>query len=558
VPGGELIGDAVAEGSVDELGALASQLSGSVLALESGAEVGRVEYLAGVPNEALEAYLEGWRLYRETAYLPAREAFSRALVIDGTFALAAMGLRDAASMGLDQGRGAISARATSILRSNLDHLPPRDRAFLIARLGDADAGRRSSVEVIRDADALAQAYPDRAEAWYRLGDRLFHDAEYVALPDAWEQARAAWDRALEIDPGLLVVRQHRLWLAGLTRDTAYFEVHAPAYLAVTAGNESESGVHAMHALVFGDEASETWVRNTLATGSSEHVVQLAGWQWWGPAAWSPEFVDLSLEALDRSATPGELAEAVGTRYRVLKNAGRNREALVERARLEELTGPDPIARILENLYWDGDDEAAQIAAQSIAADLDGAAGALSWNSGGAELCVLTLWRLRSADESTVAGAIERLRAGADDPDPSHGWNSLCFLVLEAALADVRGEGNAGTLVAEIKRVMGLGPAGGADYANFELARMLEARGDFAGAMDAAFSHRSTEISPFYMSTMLREVARLADLARESEQALEWYRSVLTIFAAADPEYDEELARMRARVAELEAELGASR
>ena len=73
-----------------------------------------------------------------------------------------------------------------------------------------------------------------------------------------------------------------------------------------------------------------------------------------------------------------------------------------------------------------------------------------------------------------------------------------------------------------------------------------------------WSHRSTEISPFYMSTMLREGARLADLARESEQALEWYRSVLTIFAAADPEYDEELARMRARVAELEAELGASR
>ena len=62
VPGGDLVGDATVEGSSDELGALATRLSGAILSLEAGEDPSRVEYLSQVPSAALEAYLAGRRL----------------------------------------------------------------------------------------------------------------------------------------------------------------------------------------------------------------------------------------------------------------------------------------------------------------------------------------------------------------------------------------------------------------------------------------------------------------------------------------------------------------
>ena len=52
--------------------------------------------------------------------------------------------------------------------------------------------------------------------------------------------------------------------------------------------------------------------------------------------------------------------------------------------------------------------------------------------------------------------------------------------------------------------------------------------------------------------MVRESGRLADLAGDTERALFMYRHVLQLFQAADPTFDEELERIRTRVAELEA------
>ena len=53
--------------------------------------------------------------------------------------------------------------------------------------------------------------------------------------------------------------------------------------------------------------------------------------------------------------------------------------------------------------------------------------------------------------------------------------------------------------------------------------------------------------------MTREGARLADFAGDGARALALYRQLLGLFAAADPEYDEELSLARTRVTELEAE-----
>jgi len=92
-----------------------------------------------------------------------------------------------------------------------------------------------------------------------------------------------------------------------------------------------------------------------------------------------------------------------------------------------------------------------------------------------------------------------------------------------------------------------------DVANMELAKLLETRGDYANASEAAYSfNNGGDMS--YHSTMVREGARLADLGDDVGQALVWYRKFLDLFVAANPRFSDLLESMRARVAELETQL----
>jgi serine/threonine-protein kinase len=125
VPDGELIGDASVDGSADGLREALSQFAGQVLSMEAGVDQGQIDYLSDVPLGALEAYLEGRQAYRRTAWVEARTAFSRALDADSTFALAALGAREAVQMGLDADRAGLGSRANRLLRDHLDRLPPR-------------------------------------------------------------------------------------------------------------------------------------------------------------------------------------------------------------------------------------------------------------------------------------------------------------------------------------------------------------------------------------------------------------------------------------------------
>ena len=63
------------------------------------------------------------------------------------------------------------------------------------------------------------------------------------------------------------------------------------------------------------------------------------------------------------------------------------------------------------------------------------------------------------------------------------------------------------------------------------------------------------MSPGPDAALRRQIASFL-LAGDTARALGLYRLQLALFAAADPEFDEELGRVRARVAELEAEVAA--
>lgn len=92
----------------------------------------------------------------------------------------------------------------------------------------------SVVQLIRDLERTVRAVPDKPGAWYRLGDKIYHSQFVLGLDDPSGQARRAFDRALELDPGLHVVRQHKLWQAFENADTAYALAQDPVYLEVAA------------------------------------------------------------------------------------------------------------------------------------------------------------------------------------------------------------------------------------------------------------------------------------------------------------------------------------
>ena len=130
VPGGDLIGDVSIDGSAPSLRETLTQLASQVLSMEAGVDEGEIDYLTEVPLDALTAYIDGRSAYRRTAYIEARTAHMKALDIDSTFALAAVGAYQAIQMGLDAERFTLRDRALRLLRNHIDNLPPRDEEFV--------------------------------------------------------------------------------------------------------------------------------------------------------------------------------------------------------------------------------------------------------------------------------------------------------------------------------------------------------------------------------------------------------------------------------------------
>ena len=267
-------------------------------------------------------------------------------------------------MGLDQERFDFLARAIEVMRSNLVWLPPRDREYMRTLIEEYES-RVSGVEQIRDLERTVRAVPDKPGAWYRLGAKLYHNQFVLGLDDPRGQAGRAFDRALELDPGLHVVREHKLWQAFEAADTAYALAEAPVYLEAAAGTEGESYIRFGLAFIMGDTVQQRWIRESIDTLS---YWRLAG-MWFpflphgGPRG---EGLERVLAALDQAVvTPEEREGAVRRRWRLLRNAGRRDEANTEWARVERVFGPLPRQVLVDHLYWDGPVDAAERAATDI-------------------------------------------------------------------------------------------------------------------------------------------------------------------------------------------------
>jgi DNA-binding SARP family transcriptional activator len=157
-----------------------------------GARLARLAALTTTSLDALKAYLLGERELRAGRYFDAMEAFQAAVDADESFALAYYRLAGAAA------GCALPDLARELADRGFDHrlrLSPHDRLVFSAQrawLHGAVAQAESLYNTITGT------YPDDVEAWFHLGDLLFHSNPLRGRSAA--EAREPFERVIRLDP----------------------------------------------------------------------------------------------------------------------------------------------------------------------------------------------------------------------------------------------------------------------------------------------------------------------------------------------------------------------
>jgi len=185
---------------------IAQQLLAAYLR-DRGLQLSESAALSTSSLEALKQYLAGEEELREGRYEAAVELYQRAIDIDSTFALAHFRHAVGANW-----LGRMTIARSSIERAELysDRLNEHGRrlvrgmhAALTERFEDAERFYQETVEL----------YPTDTEAWFELGDAMFHGRPPRGGSIA--SARDAFEQALRLDP------EHLASLVHLTRLAAW-------------------------------------------------------------------------------------------------------------------------------------------------------------------------------------------------------------------------------------------------------------------------------------------------------------------------------------------------
>lgn len=262
---GEPVGRAQAEGSPDSLFVLLDRLSIDLLAAllaEGGGSIpsrnlSRVT-TSSIP--ALKDYLEGEGHFRRSDWGNAAAAYKSAIEADSAFALAHLRLSQTYGWWSETQFSGLPAQEAELARRYADRLPERERLLVEGE----DLWHQGSPGTIEFARDLVKRYPDDVEAWYLLGEVLYHEGSRHLI-DGTESERA-FSRAIELDPRFTPAYLHLIdgafWgdpdSAGAADLIARFQEHA-------AGSEDAVIFGIDFALAFGSSQARAAAFQALDT-----------------------------------------------------------------------------------------------------------------------------------------------------------------------------------------------------------------------------------------------------------------------------------------------------
>ncbi len=205
----ELVAEAAGEAE-NELFDLVDEIARQLLASRSAGPAGRVARLAARTTRSLPAlkhYLEGEHAFRGGEYFQAITAYQQAAATDPDFALAHYRLAAAlAACAMPEG----ARLAANQAQTHRSRLAPHDRLWLDAQFAWLEGRSTEAERLYSDIVAL---YPDNVEAWYLLGDLLFHHNPYRGR--SITEARVPLERAIALDPDHVSAMGHLARIAAL-------------------------------------------------------------------------------------------------------------------------------------------------------------------------------------------------------------------------------------------------------------------------------------------------------------------------------------------------------
>lgn len=258
------------EGSVGELLALVDRLATRMLAaVEPGVNPRLARRAADLSSlSAVEAYLEGERNFRSARFAAASEAYHRAVARDSTFGLAHHRLSVTSEwMGSDE--MALTAAESAVRHGS--GLARRDRRLLEAHLTSLRGEAAEAESLYR---SILETYPHDLEAWYQLGEILFHWAPAVGR--SITEAREPFRRVLALSPGHAPAAVHLARIAASERDPEGLDSLAERVLKMVPGSDHAWEVRALRAFAGEHEREQDRVVEGL-TDASDRSLRIATW-----------------------------------------------------------------------------------------------------------------------------------------------------------------------------------------------------------------------------------------------------------------------------------------
>ncbi|MGQ0561283.1 MAG: hypothetical protein ACT443_05350, partial [Gemmatimonadota bacterium] len=209
VPGGRVIAEAEETTNPGTLLSAIDRLAARLLSLQAGESLQRLEVLTTTSLPALRVYLEGQSEYRSSHFGRASELFARAVELDTTFALAALGY--SLAVGWGEGSEASYPRSVRVMRAHKDRLGPVDRLMITATVGEAGVPR-TWAQRFAAFDSLVSMAPDRADAWMLYADHIVHFGQ-LADRDAFGESQEMFNRIVAIDSSFTPALLHLIDIA---------------------------------------------------------------------------------------------------------------------------------------------------------------------------------------------------------------------------------------------------------------------------------------------------------------------------------------------------------